>query len=309
MPAPRPHAGVTLAVGQGTATACTPGFILRDPSLFFRLNTASAIGESLLDPLEVSRVWISEACSRRAPKCRGRQSKVWRAVFFLFFNFPGDYPALRQAGAAGSRKLGRGQEAKREAAATLRGEARRWAAGCPAGGCCSPQPGEGRAPGEAGGDPRAPHSPMQPGSRWGSAGGRQDGAGCAGSRCGDPALRAAPHGGCSIAVPPTTHSGHRGPVPGAGGGLSPRQPQPRPAPPPGRAEPSGAAPSRAQAAGSGHHAPTVSSGAGMGVPGGGPAEGPWVTPGSLLPPQVSPAVAAAARALCPAAPRRFSGAR
>lgn len=54
---------------------------------WFRLNTASAIGESLLDPLEVSRVWISEACSRGAPKCRGRQSKVWRAVFFFYYYF------------------------------------------------------------------------------------------------------------------------------------------------------------------------------------------------------------------------------
>lgn len=125
---------------------------------------------------------------------------------------------------------------------------------------------------------------MQPRGRWSSAGGRQEGAGCAGSRCGDPALQAAPHGGCSIAVPPRSTSGHRGPVPGAGGGLSPRRPQPRPAPPPGRAEPSGAAPSRAQAAGSGHHAPTVSSGHGMGVPGGGSRGGavgnPWVSASS-----------------------------
>lgn len=229
--------------------------------------------------------------------------------FFLFFNFPGDYPVLHQAGAAGSRKLGRGQEAKREAAAAPRGEARRWAAGCPAGGCCSPQPGEGRAPGEAGGDPRAPHSPMLPGGRWGSAGGRQEGAGCAGSRCGDPALRAAPHGGCSIAVPPTTHQ--RPPGPGTGG-WGRAEPSAAPAPPRSAPGPSRAERSRAEPrTGGGQRAPCAHGelrGRDGGA-GGGPAEGPWVTPGSLLPPQVSPAVAAAARALCPAAPRRFPGAR
>lgn len=229
--------------------------------------------------------------------------------FFLFFNFPGDYPALRQAGAAGSRKLGRGQEAKREAAAAPRGEARRWAAGCPAGGCCSPQPGEGRAPGEAGGSPEPPTPRCSRGAAGAAQGGARKGLDARGRAAGTLPYALRPTGDAPSPCPPRPTSGHRGPVPGAGGGLSPRQPQPRPAPPPGRAEPSGAAPSRAQAAGSGHHAPTVSSGAGMGVPGGGPAEGPWVTPGSLLPPQVSPAVAAAARALCPAAPRRFSGAR
>lgn len=51
------------------------------PSL--RLNTASAISESLLDPLEVSRAWISEACCLEALKCCGRQSKVWQVLWGL----------------------------------------------------------------------------------------------------------------------------------------------------------------------------------------------------------------------------------
>jgi len=35
---------------------------------WLRLNTASAIRESLLDTLEVSRAWISEACLPRGTK-------------------------------------------------------------------------------------------------------------------------------------------------------------------------------------------------------------------------------------------------
>lgn len=38
------------------------------PKLWLRLNTASATSESLLDPLEVSRAWISKACCRGALK-------------------------------------------------------------------------------------------------------------------------------------------------------------------------------------------------------------------------------------------------